>query len=127
MNEPTRITSISTAPFGHLELFYRGEEVKISLSDLPFVLGRDSGHCQLVIDHPKASRLHCTLTIENSQVGLFDESTNGTSVQIGRANSIMVKNGFYPLTGQGYIQLGKTITADDPDLICYKMVFKQPS
>ncbi|MFA7554720.1 MAG: FHA domain-containing protein [Spongiibacteraceae bacterium] len=126
MNEPTSITHISTAPFDHLELFYRGEEVKIALTDLPFVLGRDSDQCQLVIDHLKASRQHCTLTLQDNQVGLLDKSTNGTSLQIGRASSIMIKNGFYPLTGQGYIQLGKTISANDPDLICYKMVFKHP-
>jgi pSer/pThr/pTyr-binding forkhead associated (FHA) protein len=126
MDEFTSITHISTAPFDHLELFYKGEAIKLTKAELPFVLGRDAGHCQLVIDHPKASRLHCTFTVEQDQVGILDNSTNGTALQIGRADSIMVKDGFYPLTGRGCIQLGKSIAAEDPDLIYYKMVFKHP-
>lgn len=126
MDESTKITNISTPLFDHLELFYKGKDHKLTKADLPFLLGRDAGHCQLVIDHPKASRLHCTLTVEKGQVGILDSSTNGTALQIGRADSIMVKDSFHPLTGQGCIQLGKTINAEDPNLIYYKMVFKRP-
>jgi hypothetical protein len=125
MEEFTNITHISAAPFKHLELFYKGQQIRVLEEDLPFVLGRDSDQCQLVIDHPKASRRHCSLTLKQDQVGILDNSTNGTALQIGRANSVMIQDGFFPLTGQGCIQLGKNISAGDTDLIYYKMVFAQ--
>ena len=124
MEEKTNFTHIGSAAFTHIELFYRGQEITLSEQDLPYTLGRDPGKCQLVIDHQKASRVHCTVMVEEGQIGLRDSSTNGTAVQLGRSGSIIVKDRFYPLTGQGCLQLGRSIVPDDPSLIYFKMVDK---
>ena len=124
MDEQTRITLIPKAAFAYLEIFYQGQGFKLTEEKLPFLLGRDAASCQLVIDHQKASRQHCSLVVEDGQIGLRDESSNGTSVQVGRGGSIIVKDKFYPLSGQGCIQLGRTIIPDAPDLIHFKMVYK---
>lgn len=122
----TSISPIPGQPLKQLKLFYRGREFTLTEEDLPFVLGRDSVNCQLFIDDKEASRKHCSIAIVGDQVGILDSSTNGTSIQTGRANSIRLKDSFYPLTGRGSILLGKEITANDPNLIHYKIAFKTP-
>lgn len=124
MDERTSFSPIQAQPLDYFELFYKGRILKLTASDLPFSIGRDEDDCDLAVDDQGVSRLHCSLIIQNDQFGLQDSSTNGTAVQTGRAGSITLKEGFYPLTGHGCIQLGKTLSPSDPNLIHYKVVFK---
>ncbi|TQV82593.1 FHA domain-containing protein [Exilibacterium tricleocarpae] len=104
-----------------IELFFRGDKYQIAAEALPFSIGRDHS-CQLVIDSGVVSRVHCALELRDGQIGLLDQSTNGTSVRSGRAGSVIVKDKFYPLAGRGSIQLGAEVKLDDPDVILFKIV-----
>ena len=109
-------TAISAA------LFYRGQEYRLGEDDLPFQIGRDDRQCRLVIASALASRNHCAIVVKEGQLGLLDTSTNGTAVKFGRADSVIVKQRFIPLAGQGCIKLGEKIDLSDPNLIMFKIV-----
>ena len=104
-----------------LDIFYRGKNHSLAECDLPFYVGREKT-CDLILENELVSRVHCTFQIRDGQLGLLDQSTNGTFVMTGRAESVRVKDNFYPLVGQGYIKLGDKIALDDPDLMLFKVI-----
>lgn len=104
-----------------LDIFYRGQNYSLAECDLPFHVGREKT-CDLILENELVSRVHCTFQIRDGQLGLLDKSTNGTFVMTGRAESVRVKDNFYPLVGQGYIKLGDKISLDDPDLMLFKVI-----
>lgn len=104
-----------------LDLFYRGQNLSLSETELPFCVGREK-NCDMVIENELVSRTHCTFKVHDGQLGLLDRSTNGTFVMTGRSESVRVKDSFYPLVGQGYIKLGDRINLDDPDLMLFKVI-----
>lgn len=109
----------------HIELFYHGKEMSFAKDELPLVMGRDEETCQVVVKTDVASRNHCTLEVQDNQIGILDQSTNGTFIKIGRADSFSIKGKFYPLVGQGHIKLGGPIDLDDTDnIIFYRTVNK---
>ncbi len=109
----------------HIELFFQGKLVSVTLDDLPYQLGRDESSCDMVIYGETVSRKHCALQVRDRQIGLLDESTNGTYLRVGRNDSVCVHNDFHPLVGQGVIKLGHRIDMDDAELIFYKVVKTQ--
>src|SRR5438876_7503 len=75
-----------------LDLLYRGREYHIEASDTPFVIGRDSGGCNLCIASEYSSRRHCTIEYREAKFVLNDCSTNGTYLQLGRTENLRVHN-----------------------------------
>ncbi|MBX2857234.1 MAG: FHA domain-containing protein [Cellvibrionaceae bacterium] len=111
----------SNQQWSHVELYFRHRLYKIPKEKVPFSMGRD-GDCNLQVYSDVASRHHCTVDVHDGQIGIKDSSTNGTFIEFGRADEVMVRNEFCPLTGQGRICLGDRIDADDPNLILFKVI-----
>lgn len=107
-----------------VELYYKEQTFSIRIPDMPFAIGRDPKLCQLAAECTTASRHHCTIEMENGQVGISDHSTNGTVVKVGKGNSLLIKGRFFPLSGQGCFNLGADVSLGDPDLIYYKLIHR---
>src|SRR5690606_30876962 len=74
-----------------LDIFFRGENYCLSESHLPFYIGREKT-CDMIIKDELVSRVHCAFQIQDHQLGLLDQSTNGTFVLTGRSESVRVKD-----------------------------------
>ena len=120
----TEISKQINSAATHIDIFYKGEELTFSKEELPIILGRDEDSCQIVVNTNVVSRHHCSIEVQDNQIGLSDNSTNGTFLEIGRSDSFVVKGKFYPLVGQGKIRLGAAITSDTNDIIYYRAVSK---
>lgn len=122
----TRLNTNASARQSHktarIELFVQGKLTTIERDELPYYLGRDENDCDMTFAGERISRRHCTFQIRDNQIGLLDTSTNGTYIKLGRAESLFIHNDFYPLIGQGAIQLGQRVDLDDSDIILYKVV-----
>lgn len=121
----TEILKKVNSPATHIEIYYDGKDVSFGKEDLPIQLGRDDSSCDIVVNSELASRVHCIIEVRDNQIGLLDKSTNGTFLQIGRNESFVVKQTFYPLIGQGNIKLGEQFKPNDSSCILYRMVTKQ--
>ena len=108
--------------FVRIELYYKGESFMVESKDLPFHIGRDSKICDLAVKRTVVSRQHCSVEIKDNQIGIQDKSTNGTVVKMGEANSVIIRDEFYPLTGKGCLTLGEQFSSDQSDLILFKVV-----
>ncbi len=120
----TEILKKVNSPATHIEIFYDGKDLSFGKGDLPIQLGRDDSACDIVVDSEVASRVHCVIDVRDNQIGLLDQSTNGTFLQIGRNESFVVKQTFYPLIGQGHMKLGEQFGDDDSHSILFRMVTK---
>jgi len=114
MNNDGRSAVVQRAVLG---LLHRGRQYHIRPGDTPFVIGRDTGVCDLSVANEYGSRRHCVIEYRDAKFVLRDNSTNGTYVQLGRADSLRVHHETIPLVGQGCFMLGKNFRPDDPDLI----------
>lgn len=108
--------------FSRLDLFYQGKSYRVGLHELPFLIGRDHDTCHLVVQKDVVSRVHCLVDVKENQIGVIDKSTNGTVVKMGDANSVIIRDEFYPLTGKGCLTLGEPFSSDMSDLILFKVV-----
>lgn len=128
MNKEENETTITLGKSGDqqatvsIEIFYNGDVYKITAAELPFIAGRDKDKCQLVLDNRLVSREHFVFTEHDGMIGLEDTSTNGTWVQLGRAQAIQVKHGFLPLIGSGVIQAGCEIRNDENTQLHFKVL-----
>ncbi|MFL0805187.1 MAG: FHA domain-containing protein [Agarilytica sp.] len=120
----TEILKKVNSPATHIELFHQGKELSFGKDDLPIRLGRDESACDLVVNSEVASRVHCSIEVKDNQIGLVDSSTNGTFLKLGRNESFVVKETFYPLIGQGNIKLGEQLDSEMKDSILFRMVTK---
>ncbi len=120
----TAIMNKVNSPATHIEIFFEGDELSFSKDELPIKLGRDNTACDVVVNSDVASRVHCTIEVRDNQIGLLDKSTNGTFICIGRNESFIIKDSFYPLIGKGSIKLGEQFNADETDVVYYRMVTK---
>jgi pSer/pThr/pTyr-binding forkhead associated (FHA) protein len=113
-----------TEAFTHIELFFKGSEYSLKRDDLPLTAGRDLESCAFVTDNTTASRKHCTLEVKDGQVGIRDHSTNGTYIKIGRAETVLIKNSFYPLISQGNISFGEPINLESKEILYFRVISK---
>ena len=111
---------LSGASF-QIEMFFKGKEYTFTRNQLPITIGRDEDKCDLVSEATTASRTHCIISISDTQIGLTDQSTNGTYIKIGRGEEILIKNSFYPLVGQGTFSLGEPIDYDSDETIHFRI------
>jgi hypothetical protein len=109
----------TSRPTRSIELFYQGDVTVCELADMPVYLGRDS-RCALTVDDDMVSREHCYIGFDDGRFVLFDQSTNGTYVRLGRSDALRLHNESIPLSGSGCIKLGRLLELDDPMLIYFK-------
>lgn len=121
VNSDTEIHRRLTDTSFCVELFFQGKEYQYERAELPVTIGRNADECQIVVNSVTASRQHCALVVQNNQIGLLDQSTNGTQISIGRADSVLIKNSFYPLSNQGTICLGETDKSDTKNVIYFRI------
>lgn len=100
-----------------LGLLYQGREYSLTPTDTPFVIGRDADSNDLCVRSQYSSRTHCTIEFREAKFVLCDSSTNGTYLQLGRAENLRLHHETTPLIGHGCFKPGQNFSADDPDLI----------
>lgn len=120
-NKETLIYNELSTHATEIKLYHQGIDHCINTDAMPFMIGRDIENCQLSIQSDYASRQHCKIEVKNNQIGLTDQSRNGTTVKIAGSDNIVIKDMFYPLTGEGCFSLNGTLNLDDPDLIHFKL------
>lgn len=83
-----------------------------------FILGR-AKDCDLLVNSDLASRHHAQLVYRKGKFVLVDQSTNGTFVKPQGGKEVYVQSEALPLTGSGFISLGKAVSVDNEHLIYY--------
>jgi adenylate cyclase len=90
-----------------LRLLYRGKEVAVGPGCPSVSLGRD-GVNELVIEEPKASRVHARIELRADKFVLIDVSTNGTYVMNEAQSEACLRREEHILDGSGTISLGRS-------------------
>jgi hypothetical protein len=83
-----------------------------------FILGR-AKDCDLAVNSDLASRHHAQLVYRKGKFVLVDQSTNGTFVKTQGGKEVYVQSEALPLSGSGFISLGKAVSVDNEHLIYY--------
>ena len=83
-----------------------------------FILGR-AKDCDLAVNTDLASRHHAQLVFRKGKFVLIDQSTNGTFVKPQGGKEVYVQSEALPLSGSGFISLGKAVSVDNEHLIYY--------
>ena len=82
------------------------------------ILGR-AKDCDLMVTSDLASRHHAQIVYRKGKFVLIDQSTNGTFVKAQGGKEVYVQQEEAPLSGSGFISLGKAVTVDNEHLIYY--------
>ncbi len=101
-----------------LYLTYRNKIKDIGARTANFVMGR-ANDCDLIIDADMASRHHAEIVYRKGKFVLIDQSTNGTFVKHQGGKEVYVQSEEVPLTGSGFISLGKSVTVDNENLVYF--------
>lgn len=101
-----------------LYITYRNKIKDIGARTANFVMGR-ANDCDLIIDADMASRHHAEIVYRKGKFVLMDQSTNGTFVKHQGGKEVYVQSEEVPLTGSGFISLGKSVTVDNENLVYF--------
>ena len=94
-----KLTDLMARP--HLELIVDKYAVKtLEVSESGLSVGRDSGRCQVVMEHPSVSSVHAEFALQNGKAFLTDTSTNGTFVNGQRIRTAELVDGDYITFGR---------------------------
>lgn len=115
--ETSRLKSIFNQD-SKLYLTYHNTIKELTSKTEDFVLGR-SRSSNILIDSDLASRHHATILFRKGKFVLIDQSTNGTFVKTQGGKEIYVQAEQYPLSGSGFISLGKSVSVDNEHLIYF--------
>ncbi|MDH5179632.1 MAG: FHA domain-containing protein [Gammaproteobacteria bacterium] len=99
-------------------LTYQNTIKEVSPKNNTFILGR-SRQCDLKINSDLASRQHAQIVYRKGKFVLVDKSTNGSFVKPQGGKEVYVQGEEYPLSGSGFISLGKSVTVDNEHVIYY--------
>ncbi len=105
-----------------LELGYKGEHTSIDARDASFALGRSEEN-DLVIQHPRVSRLHAGIEFVNGFFVLTDRSTNGTYVRMG-GEEVLVHRDDIRLISEGRISLGQALRENESQAVRFKCEYR---
>lgn len=83
-----------------------------------FIIGR-SRQCHIIIQSDLASRQHARIVYRKGKYVLIDQSTNGTFVKTQGGKEVYVQGEAVPLSGSGFISLGKSATVDNEHVIYF--------
>ena len=94
-----KLTDLMARP--HLDLIVDKYAVKtLEVPSEGLSVGRDSGRCQVVMEHPSVSAIHAEFALKDSKVVLIDRSTNGTFVNGSRIRTAELVDGDYITFGR---------------------------
>ncbi len=116
MNE-SRIKSLFTRG-QHLYLTYNEHITEVSSRSNDLMLGR-SKSCNIIVDADCVSRHHAQLVYRKGKFVVVDQSTNGSFIKTQGGQEVFIQNEEYPLSGSGFISLGKTVSVDNENLIYF--------
>ena len=115
--ETSRLKSIFNQD-SKLYLTYHNTIKELTRKTENFILGR-SRSCNILIDSDLASRQHATILFQKGKFVLIDQSTNGTFVKTQGGKEIYVQAEQFPLSGSGFISLGKSVSVDNEHLVYF--------
>lgn len=101
-----------------LKLSYQSHEVTATPETPVVLLGR-RGECTLVVEAELVSRVHARIEYRRENFVLIDQSANGTFIKPDDARVVYLRREEMPLSGRGYISLGRTWRPDDVNLVHY--------
>ena len=101
-----------------LHLWTAEGEREITSAMTPVTLGRGV-QCDIALDCPTASRLHCRIEHRRGKFVLVDSSTNGTQLERSDGSRVVLKREQAVLTGRGRFALGRAPDADDAHSIAF--------
>jgi len=113
----SRIKSLFTRG-QHLYLTYHERITEASSKGNDLMLGRSKGS-NIVVDTDCVSRHHAKLVYRKGKFVVIDQSTNGTFIKTQGGQEVFIQNEEYPLSGSGFISLGKTVSVDNEHLIYF--------
>jgi len=96
-----------------LRLRFQDREVVVDEARPNVVMGRAEEN-DLVVKGNLISRLHARVEISRNKFVLFDQSTNGTFIQLAGGEEAFLRRDSMPIKGQGMIGLGRTPETDSP-------------
>ena len=113
----SRIKSLFTRG-QHLYLTYHERITEASSKGNDLMLGRSKGS-NIIVDTDCVSRHHAKLVYRKGKFVVIDQSTNGTFIKTQGGQEVFIQNEEYPLSGSGFISLGKTVSVDNEHLIYF--------
>jgi hypothetical protein len=102
--------------FSAIELIVAGVARRLSPSDCPYSIGRDT-RCNLVLSCAEASRLHATITYDQSRFYYVDSSRNGSYLLTSSGEELFVHQERHWLVGRGAISPGTPVMNQTGELI----------
>ncbi|MFO7602481.1 MAG: FHA domain-containing protein [Gammaproteobacteria bacterium] len=115
--ETSRLKSIFNQD-NKLFLTYHNTIKELGSKAKAFILGR-SRDCDILVDSDLASRQHAQIVFRKGKFVLSDMSTNGTFVKTQGGKEVYLQKEELPLTGSGFISLGKSVSVDNEHLIYF--------
>jgi len=108
-------------------LFSRGQQIYLTYHERiteasskgnDIMFGRSKGS-NIIVDTDCVSRHHAKLVYRKGKFVVIDQSTNGTFIKTQGGQEVFIQNEEYPLSGSGFISLGKTVSVDNEHLIYF--------
>ena len=104
----------------HLYLAYNDTIKEITSRSPEFVFGR-AADCDLVVPSEFASRRHARLVFRKGKFVLIDQSRNGTFIKVQGGKEIYIQGEEVPLSGSGFISLGKSASVSNAHMIYFNI------
>ncbi len=104
----------------HLYLAYNETIKEITSRSPEFVFGRSS-ECDLVVQSEFASRQHARIVFRKGKFVLIDQSRNGTFVKSQGGKELYIQGEEVPLSGSGFISLGKSASVSNAHMIYFNI------
>ena len=101
-----------------LYLTYHNTIKEINTKSGDFIIGR-SKQSNIIVNSDLASRHHAKIVFRKGKYVLIDQSTNGTFVKTQGGKEVYVQGEELPLSGSGFISLGKSVTIDNEHIIYF--------
>ncbi len=104
----------------HLYLAYNDLIRELSSRSPEFIFGRASD-CDMVVPSEFASRQHARIVFRKGKFVLIDQSRNGTFVKTQGGKEVYIQGEEVPLSGSGFISLGKSASVSNAHMIYYNI------
>lgn len=101
-----------------LYLTYHNTIKEMNTKSDDFIIGR-SRENNIIVKSDLASRHHAKIVFRKGKYVLTDQSTNGTFVKTQGGKEVYVQGEEVPLSGSGFISLGKSVTIDNEHIIYF--------
>ncbi|MDH5408450.1 MAG: FHA domain-containing protein [Gammaproteobacteria bacterium] len=103
-----------------LYLTYQNVIKEVCTKTDSFILGR-SRNCDMKVGSDLASRQHAKILYRKGKFVLIDTSTNGTFVKLQGGKEVYLQGEEHPLSGSGFISLGKSVTVDNEHVVYFSV------